>query len=119
MIRPIAIILAIIALSFISGPWLPWWTIAPISAVVCFLLRARPVVAIVEGFLAGLLLWGGLAFFQDQANEHILSSQIGVLFNGLSSLMVVLVTGIIGGLVSSLGAWTGASARVLFQQPDK
>ena len=118
MIRPVAIILAIIALAFVSGPWLPWWTIAPLAAVVCFLLRARPLHAFIEGFLAGLLLWGGLAFFQDMVNDHILSAQIGVLFNGLSSTMVVVVTSVIGGLVASLGAWTGATVRVLFQQPE-
>ncbi|MCF8236513.1 MAG: hypothetical protein K9I85_00005 [Saprospiraceae bacterium] len=119
MIRPIAIILSIIALSFLSGPWLPWWTIAPLAAIVCFLLRARPIHAIVEGFIAGGLLWGGLAFFQDQANDHLLSSQIGTLFNGLSSLMVILVTAFIGGLVASLGAWSGAAAREPFQQTEE
>ncbi len=119
MIRPVAIILTIIALSFLSGPWLPWWSIAPLAALICFLLHARPLHAFIEGFISGLFLWGGLAFFQDRANDQILSAQIGALFNGLSSPMVLVLTGLMGGLVASLGAWSGAAARELFQQTKK
>ncbi len=116
MYRSIAIILAIMALTFLAGPWGPWWMIAPFAAVICFLVRSRPLLAFSQGLIAGFLLWGGLAFFQDRANDHILSSQIGALFQGLSPFVVVLMTGVIGGLSGGFGALTGAYLRELFQQ---
>lgn len=116
MIRSAAIILAIMALTFLSGPWGPWWMIAPLAAVICFLVRSRPMLAFLQGLAAGFLLWGGLAFFHDQANDHLLSSQIGALFQGISPFVIVLITGVIGGLAGGFGALTGATLRAIFQQ---
>lgn len=119
MFRSAAIILAIMALTFLSGPWGPWWMIAPLAAIICFLVRSQPMLAFFQGMAAGFLLWGGLAFFHDQANDHILSSQIGALFQGLSPLVIVLLTGLIGGLAGGFGALTGANLREVFQDRKK
>lgn len=116
MIRSAAIILAIMALTFLSGPWGPWWLIAPLAAVICFIVRSRPMLAFFQGLAAGFLLWGGLAFVHDQANDHLLSSQIGALFQGISPFVIVLLTGVIGGLAGGFGALTGANLRAIFQQ---
>ncbi|MBK7344003.1 MAG: hypothetical protein IPJ06_13480 [Saprospiraceae bacterium] len=115
MFRFLAVTLTIMALTFLSGPWLPWWTIAPLAAGVCFLIRSRPMKALAQGVVAGGLLWGGLAFFRDQANDHLLSSQIGTLFQGVSPAVVIAITAVLGGLVAGLGALTGASLREVFQ----
>lgn len=116
MSRAISTIAAIITLSFLTGSLLPWWAIAVIAAIVCFLVPARSISAVAYGFLAGALLWGGLAVERDWANEHLLSTQIGELFNGISSVALILLTAFLGGLVTGLGALTGSSLRAVFQK---
>ncbi|HRW75609.1 MAG: hypothetical protein R2787_00915 [Saprospiraceae bacterium] len=116
MSRAISIIAAILTLGFLAGAWLPWWTIAIIAAIASFLVPARSLSAFLCGFLAGALLWGGLAWRTDWANDHLLSSQIGNLFNGISSMALILITAFIGGLVAGFGALSGSSLRAVFQK---
>jgi hypothetical protein len=103
--------LFIMALAFLAGLWLPWWIIAVVAALVCFIVDVRR--SFGTSFLAGLLLWGGMAFFYSQRNEGILSEQIADLFMGLSGLLQVLLTGLIGGLAAGLGGYAGRSLREL------
>ena len=114
MVRALTAGLAIIALTFLTGSWLPWWTLALLAAVICFLLGIRPGIGFLTGFIAGLLLWSGMALWIDQANASLLSQQIGQLFNGLSTVGILLITGIFGALTGGLGGWTGSSLRALF-----
>lgn len=116
MNRAFSIVAAILTLGFLTGSWLPWWFIAIIAAIVCFLVPARSFPAFFYGFLAGILLWGGLALEKDWANNHLLSIQIGKLFNGVSPIVLILITAVLGGLISGLGALTGSSLRAVFQK---
>jgi hypothetical protein len=58
------------------------------------------------------LLWAGMALVKDAANEHILSAKVATILPlGGSYLVLILVTGIVGGLVSGLAALTGSYIR--------
>jgi hypothetical protein len=99
-------------LSFIGGLYLPWWSIAFIAFLVALLVHQRAFPAFLAGFLALFLLWGGLAWWIDLQNQHILSKRIAaVLPLGGSSMVLVLVTSFIGGLVAGMGAVTGSFLR--------
>jgi len=53
-----------------------------------------------------------LAFFKDAANEHLLSQKVAPMLSmGHSSALLILVTGLVGGLVSGMGALTGYHVR--------
>jgi ABC-type Mn2+/Zn2+ transport system permease subunit len=68
--------------------------------------------AFVAGFLGLFLLWAGMALLKDAANDHVLSTKVaGILPLGGSYLVLILVTGVVGGLVSGLAALTGSYLR--------
>jgi hypothetical protein len=99
-------------LSFIAGLFLPWWTIAVAAFLVSALIPQKPLRAFFAGFLALLLLWGGLALGIDLANESILSARIAAILPlGGSSIALVAVTGLVGALVGGGGSMTAAFLR--------
>ncbi len=101
----------IIVLGFILLSFIPWWTIAVIALVSAYLLKLKSWNALLFGLLAGILLWGGYAFFLDVENQHLLSSKVGSLFGGLGSIAMVSLSALLGGLLAALGSFTGASFR--------
>ena len=101
--------LLIALLSFCSGLFLPWWGFALAAFAVSALIPQRPVMAFTSGFLALFLLWGGLAWFLDAANNSILSSKVAMILplRG-SSFLLILVTAFVGALVGGMAALAGS-----------
>jgi len=101
-------------LAYVVGVYsaLPWWSFAITSLLVAFVIPQRPGKAFLTGFLGLFLLWAGMALMKDAANDHILATKVaGILPLGGSYLVLILVTGIVGGLVSGLAALTGSFMR--------
>lgn len=99
-------------LAFIAGLFLPWWCMAPVAFAVAALVHQKPLKAFLSGFLALFLLWGGLAFWIDLKNNHILSKQVAELIKlGESSFAIIIVTGLVAGLVTGFAALSGSYLR--------
>lgn len=101
-------------LAYVLGVYssFPWWSFAITSLVVSVSIHQKPGKAFLSGFLGLFLLWAVMALVKDAANEHLLSSKVAhILPLGGSYLVLILVTGIIGGLVSGLAALTGSYLR--------
>lgn len=99
-------------LSFISGLFLPWWGIAIVALLIGLLVRQKAGLSLFSGFLGVFILWAGLAWWIDMKNNSVLSERIAhVLPLGGNSLLLVLVTGFVGGLVAGFAALTGAYLR--------
>ncbi len=99
-------------LSFIAGLYLPWWGIAIISFIVAAIVRQKPWKAFLAGFVGLFLLWGGLAFWIDMKNNHLLSIRVAELMKmGQSSLTIIFVTALIGALVAGFAALSGSYLR--------
>ena len=101
-------------LAYVVGVYgtLPWWSFVITSLIVAVAIHQRPGKAFLTGFAGVFLLWAGMALIKDAANEHILSTKVAqVLPLGGSYLVLILLTGIIGGLVSGLAALTGTYLR--------
>jgi uncharacterized membrane protein len=111
------IIVAIVLTAFLAyvlGIYstLPWWSFAVSSFFVSLAINQKPGRSFLSGFLGLFLLWIVLAFMKDIANEHVLSVKVAqLLLKSSSSLAIILVTGIVGGLVSGLSALTGSYLR--------
>ena len=100
-------------LSFLAGIYLEWWWFfAVIAFVVALLVHQKAGKAFLAGFLGLFILWAGLACWIDMKNESILSSKIAQLLplEG-SSILLILVTGIIGGLLAGFAAMSGSYLR--------
>ncbi len=96
--------------SFVAGLFLPWWSIAIVAFLVALLIRQSLGKSFLSGFIGIFLLWGIVAFWIDVKNGSILSQKIGQLFPlGGSSILLILITAFVGGLVGSFAAMAGAS----------
>ena len=96
-------------LSFIAGLYLPWWGIAIASFIAATCVYQKAGFAFLSAFFSLLLLWSGLALWIDIANESILSSRISELLGiGHNSFLLILITGVVGGLVAGFAAMSGS-----------
>lgn len=101
-------------LAYVLGIYstVPWWSFAISSFLVSIAIHQKPGKAFLSGFLGLFLLWAGMALLKDSANDHVLSVKVAqLLFKTGSFAVLVLVTGIVGGLVSGLAALTGSYLR--------
>ena len=99
-------------LSFIAGLYLPWWSIAIVAFLAALLIQPKIGPGFLAGFLGVFLLWATIAFWIDTANESILSHKIALLFPlGGSTLLLILITAFVGGLVGGFAGMAGSSIR--------
>ncbi len=91
---------------------LPWWSFAITTLIVAMAIHQKPFKSFLSAFIALFLLWGILAWMIDSANEHILSQKVAqILPLGGSSIKLIIVTGVVGGLVAGFAALTGSYLR--------
>ena len=101
-------------LAYVIGMYttLPWWSFAFTSFIVALAIPQKPFKAFMVGFIGLFILWVGLSVMKDVANEHILSTIVAqILPLGGSFVVLILLTGILGGLVSGLSALAGTYVR--------
>ncbi len=107
-------IILIISLSYLASLYGPWWVLIAVSFLVSFGLYGNGFNVFISGFLGGGILWLCYAWFLDSSTKSILSEKIVQLFPFEDPFMLIIATGIIGGLAAALGAITGNSFRLLF-----
>lgn len=89
-----------------------WWAIAIAAFIVAVFIHQKPMKSFLTGFIALLLLWGGLSWWIDMKNEHVLSHRMAsVLPFGGSVLLMILVTALIGALVAGFASMAGSYIR--------
>ena len=98
-------------LSAAAEYFLPWWTIAVVSFLVCFALAVKPGQALVAGSAGIALFWLIAILLKDISNEHILSQRMAVLFHLPDYTLFVVVTVFVGSLVGGLAGWSGGMFR--------
>jgi hypothetical protein len=99
-------------IGFLAGLRLEWWSIALVAFLVALLIPQSISNAFFSGFIGIFILWAVLAFWIDNKNGNMLSREIAELFKlGGSSVLLILVTALIGGLVGGFAAMAGSSLR--------
>ncbi len=110
----ISAILLTALLSFSVGLFtvLPWYSFVICALAVAVAVHQKPFKAFLAGFIALFALWCILALLQDVANEHILSTKVAnILPLKGNYILLIIITGFIGGLVAGFGALTGSYLR--------
>ena len=102
--------LLIVITAYLLNLVLPWWSIAIPGLILGYQFNPKSGAAFGWGFLALFLLWGGQALYIHFANDGILSTRIAEMLGVGSPYLVILITGILGGLVSGLATLTGSLA---------
>jgi hypothetical protein len=114
MVKYILSILVTALMAFVAGLYLPWWGIAIAAFLVSAAIPQKPGFSFLSGFLGVFLLWEVLAWWIDNKNNGILSQKIAnILPLGGSSLLLIVITSIIGALVAGFAALAGSYLRRL------
>jgi hypothetical protein len=104
--------------AFVIGLYMPWWGIAIAAFLVSAAIPQKPAFSFLSGFLGVFLLWEVLAWWIDNKNNGILSQKIAsVLPLGGSSVLLIVITSVIGGIVAGFGALAGTYMRRLIYPP--
>lgn len=97
-------------LGYAATLYFAWWSFAVTSLIVAIAIHQKPAKAFAAGFAALALLWGIHAIIINSTNDGILAQRVANIL-GVSSLALIFLTAIIGGLISGLAALTGSFAR--------
>lgn len=111
----ILILLLAIGLSFI----LPWWSLAIAAFVVECALGRKMFPAFVSAFLAGLVFWGAWSLWIDYSNSSIMSNRMAGMIGLEGGYLLIIITMVLGGLVSGASGWAGQAVRNLFNKPSE
>jgi hypothetical protein len=104
-------IIILIIVGALVGFYLPWYAMGIQAGILAFLLRFPTKRAFITGFISGLLLWGGSAWWLNISNPSALPTRMAFLLPLKGSIILLYVfTGLIGGIL--LGIWTWAGARL-------
>ena len=103
-------------LSYAFGLFLPWWSIMIVGLLVGFFIPQKRIFSFLSVFLGVALFWSLFALFISSSNEHILAKRVALLvIKKDDPYLLVLITGIIGGISSGISAVTGRSLALLFK----
>ncbi len=101
-------------LSFALSLYFPWWVIAIAAFVVAAAIHQAPWKAFLSGFLALFLLWTIMAWWISSENNNIMAGKVSmVVLNNNNPVLLMLLSGLIGGLVAGFAALSGSLARKL------
>lgn len=101
-------------LGFAAPLYLPWWSFAATSAIVALAIHQKAWKAFVTGFAGIFILWGVLAVSIDVKNEHLLSQKVAnILPLQGSYIALIVITALVGALISGFAALTGSLVRRL------
>ncbi|WGK64361.1 hypothetical protein [Croceiramulus getboli] len=111
MIKTVHFLITVV-LALILSIVLPWWAVMLAALLTGLVLPLKGIAAFVVPFAAGGLFWLIYAFWLGQANDFTLSRKIATLLplSG-NAYLLLLVTGVIGGLAASLAGLSGSLLR--------
>lgn len=93
----------------LSGWFGPWYAPAVFVLVCCAILVLRTGQAIWLGLTSGLLVYVVMALIMLNRDDGEIIRKTGNLLGGLSPIMMVLVTALIGGATGIVAAWMGSA----------
>lgn len=106
----------ILLLSCISSLILPFWGVAIAAFLVSLMIGTSGTSSFFIGLLALFLLWSIMAFMNDFQTGGIMTDRISQLLS-VDPPVLLLITGLLGGLTGALGSLTGCYFRQLFTRP--
>ena len=112
-------IIAIGAITYFISPLGGWWIGMVASALICFLLPSSGINAFIAGFLGVGLIWMGHSWNLDVQNASAFSGKIAEIMQMGDSLVLILVSGGVGGISGGFAALTGTYFRQLFVKSKK
>jgi len=101
----------LIVLGFISQYLLSWWAFPVASFVIALFLGKNWIDSTLHSFAAGAMVWGGFSFWAYSSYDAGFFDNFANLLTLPSGLVLILVTAVLGGLLSGLAGAAGFSLR--------
>lgn len=103
-----------IVLAILLSQVLPWWSIMLASFITAILFRLKRGAVFIVPFLAITVYWVIYTYWLSSSNDFTLSKKIAELLplNG-NAYLLILVTGLIGGLAAGVSAVFGKQCLLL------
>jgi hypothetical protein len=101
--------------SIILMAFTPWWIVAVIGFIVSLLTGLKPAQAFLSGLIAVSIIWIITIVIADSGNQISVAEMMSEVIGGLPPTAVIIVTGLIGGIVSGFGAMSGVYARYIWK----
>ena len=87
---------------------------AIIAFVAAYICNKKPAWSFLSGFAAVFAAWTIAALLKSMPNDNVLAARVAKLMQLPNWVMLLLVTGFIGGLVGGLAALSGALVKNAF-----
>ncbi|WP_040254420.1 hypothetical protein [Psychroserpens mesophilus] len=109
--------IATIIIALLLSQVLPWWSVMLASFITAILFSLRKSAVFFVPFFAMVLFWMVYAFWLSNANDFTLSKKIAVLLplEG-NPYLLILVTGIVGGLAAGIAGIFGKQCAMLLRK---
>lgn len=109
-----------IVLALILSMFLPWWSVMVAAFISGAIVRLKNVSTFFVPFLSIALFWIVFAWLLSSANDFILAKKIAVLLPlGGNAILLILVTGVVGGLAAGIAGLFGNQCRAVFSKSDR
>nr|WP_321226461.1 hypothetical protein [uncultured Psychroserpens sp.] len=97
-----------IIIAVILSQFLPWWSVMVAGFVSALFFSLKRAAVFFVPFLAIFCFWAVYAFMVSSANDFTLAKKIAVLLPlGGNAYLLILVTGLVGGLAAGVAAVFG------------
>lgn len=100
---------------WVTTLFLPWWALVVPAILLGAVLFKSGLRALIIGFLSGAAAWGLQVLYIDFANQSVLSIRIADMLGVGSHWNIILITLLIGGLITALSVLLGAQIRLILK----
>lgn len=106
-----------IVLALILSLFLPWWSVMTAALATALFIPLKKAAVFVVPFLAILLFWAVYSFIISSSNDFTLAKRIATLLSlGGNPYVLILVTGIVGGLAAGITAIFGKQLSLVLSK---
>ena len=97
-----------LVLALLLSLFLPWWSVMIAALATALFMPLKNTAVFFVPFIAILLFWAVYSFILSSGNDYTLAKRIAVLLPlGGNAYLLMLVTGVVGGLASGIAAVFG------------
>jgi len=109
--------IATIILAFVLSFFMPWWSVMVVGFATSLFIPLEKRAVFFMPFLAILVFWFVYSLILSGSNDFTLAKRIAILLPlGGSSFLLMLVTGVIGGLAAGIAAVFGKQLSLVLKK---
>ncbi|WP_439151513.1 hypothetical protein [Winogradskyella sp.] len=117
MNRNITNFIVTIILAFVLALFLPWWSVMTAALATSLFLPLKRFAVFFVPFLAILVFWSLYSYILSNGNDFTLAKRIAVLLPlGGNPFVLIVVTGLVGGIAAGISAIFGKQLSVLLKK---